>query len=323
MNIQIEKIMGEITKIEKKNFISAKPYLSKKEKCFTDFVDYDNIKYLNAGEINNIKSNILFRLGLLTNVDDPLKVYKVLYDKLRNVNSYESFNDLLHYMNIGINTILESRPKNYDNIIDTNKQFRDYYNKYKELIISIITKKVVYSYFELILENLPTRNINKYYQMINIDGNLNAVLESLNIHFGEIEEKNGIKLLSKKIIYELIFNIYDKRKKHLCGDCECAYDFSCPKVQNKIKKHISKYPFINSGFQVFNKNGDMKRFVVTDCLCYRTIQEKRKSYEELRDIARTKESIFLAYYDAENMTEARMIQNTTQNKVKTRVYNRA
>ena len=324
MHTLVEKIAGDITRIERKDFISTKPYLFKKEACFNDFINQEEIEKTKLEDINKIKLNITYYIFCLTKgTNEPLKLFEVLYNMLKNVSNEKEFDDFIKYIEVSYGVFLTHNRNDYELSVCKNNDFNYFYTNHKDVVCSIITKKIVTAYYEYLLKKLYNREISKLYYIIATKGNFNEILSYLKIEFNDISKKNGIELFSKKVLYDLICKSYDDRKHHLCGECQFATNCTCPKVKNRKKRDINDYPFINSGFQVFDKSGNMKRFIVSDCMCYEKAIPKPITYQESLQIARAKESILLDYFDAENVNEARMIQETIKNKniKKTKKYN--
>jgi hypothetical protein len=69
------------------------------------------------------------------------------------------------------------------------------------------------------------------------------------------------------------------------------------------------YDFIIDGYQILDNNGDVDTFVVSECSNYEEQKPKKiSSSDELR-IRELKENIFMEYFDAETLEEARDIRN--------------
>ncbi len=128
----------------------------------------------------------------------------------------------------------------------------------------------------------------------------NILIKKVN---GEIEEINlettpdGKKEVKGKI-------------DHLCSKCDNCYAAKCLKVFDEVKQLISEYDFITDGLQLYDKNGEMKYFYVTECDDYIEDRKRHKpsTPEEIERLRRIKESIKIAYFDAENIEEADQTQ---------------
>ena len=76
-----------------------------------------------------------------------------------------------------------------------------------------------------------------------------------------------------------------------------------------IKCMENDYDFIIDGYQILDNNGDVDTFVVSECSNYEEQKPKKiSSSDELR-IRELKENIFMEYFDAETLEEARDIRN--------------
>ena len=97
---------------------------------------------------------------------------------------------------------------------------------------------------------------------------------------------------------------------HLCSNCDRCYADKCSKVFDIAKKSIGKYDYISNGAQVFNNIGESVFFYVRECDNYLVDKKRHKptTKEELENLKRMKESIKIAYFDAENIDEADQTQ---------------
>ncbi len=102
---------------------------------------------------------------------------------------------------------------------------------------------------------------------------------------------------------------HDDTVKHLCWEnCEFAYADKCPKVANKNKKTIDKYPFVTDGMQLLDDENKVDRFIVTGCNKYKKTVPIERTREELAYLKKVKEGLKMAYFDAGSIEEANVIQ---------------
>lgn len=108
----------------------------------------------------------------------------------------------------------------------------------------------------------------------------------------------------------LMKKVNDHEELHLCWEnCKHSCVSQCSKIADRRKKSISEYEYINSGFQVFDENGRMTQFKVTDCNNYEKAEKQRKLTDvERKHIKTLKEDLKTAYFDAENMNDAHVKQ---------------
>lgn len=108
----------------------------------------------------------------------------------------------------------------------------------------------------------------------------------------------------------LMQRVNDHEELHLCWEnCKNSCVFNCSKIADHKKRPISDYEYINSGFQVFDENGKMTQFKVTDCSNYEKTEKKRNlTKNERKHINALKEDLKTAYFDAENMSDAHVRQ---------------
>ena len=123
------------------------------------------------------------------------------------------------------------------------------------------------------------------------------------------------KLWFRDISPEELENIEFSKKmhlshKHLCSDCDNCYANKCVKVADEVKKSMDEYDFITSGTQVYNGNGEVDFFYVEECNNFKEDRKRSKptTKEEIENLKRMKESIKIAYFDAENIDEADQTQ---------------
>lgn len=87
-----------------------------------------------------------------------------------------------------------------------------------------------------------------------------------------LEVKDGKLNLTETVIGPESSN---KIEKHLCWDsCQKAYPFKCDKVSDLPKKGIDKYPFIKEGYQIYDENGKLRKFIVKKCSNYEREKEQ-------------------------------------------------
>lgn len=114
-------------------------------------------------------------------------------------------------------------------------------------------------------------------------------------------KKNGITNEFEKT-KELKMNLSNDGRKHVCWQ-SCPYEKTrtCPKVKDEKKANIYDYDFITDGYQIFDKEGNLSIFVVTDC--------ERALRDEIKPIKKKKNSLLLArelllsYYGINNVEE--------------------
>ena len=101
-----------------------------------------------------------------------------------------------------------------------------------------------------------------------------------------------------------------KGVSHMCSSCDNCYADKCEKVFDEVQTPIGKYDFITDGVQAYNRNGEMVKFYVSNCNDYKQdiVRKKASTREEIMRLNRIKESIKIAYFDAENIEEADQTQ---------------
>ena len=127
-----------------------------------------------------------------------------------------------------------------------------------------------------------------------------------NVFIKKDNEKIILKNINKEVIesgefYQKIHNV-----QHICANCDNCYADCCLKVFDEEKKPINEYSFIKKGIQIYDENGEIRFFYVTNCDNYVKDTERKKLSAE--DLKRLKESIKINYFDAENIDEADQTQ---------------
>ena len=128
-----------------------------------------------------------------------------------------------------------------------------------------------------------------------------------------IKKKDGefklYKIDSKVAESREFSNLLHSKLKHLCPNCDNCYADDCSKVSDSKKNSICKYEYITDGLQVIDDTNDTLFFYVTTCKNYKVDKDRYKptTKEELYELNRKKESIKIAYFDAETVEEADQI----------------
>ena len=115
---------------------------------------------------------------------------------------------------------------------------------------------------------------------------------------------------TEEVLKDENFKNFFPYQSHLCSNCDNCYADKCTKVMDITKKPINKYDYISNGAQIFDDNGESAFFYVRECNNYKADKERHKpsTKEELDNLKRMKESIKIAYFDAENIEEADQTQ---------------
>lgn len=92
-----------------------------------------------------------------------------------------------------------------------------------------------------------------------------------------------------------------KKETHLCGEvCQGLGSKRCPKIFDEVKANISEYNFIDSGYQLYNDEGNLEKFIVSGCKCFAPIV--RKENKVLRKSLM--DNVKMLYFDTETVKEA-------------------
>ena len=117
---------------------------------------------------------------------------------------------------------------------------------------------------------------------------------------GEVEILRGAELI----------NSLKKEPTNPCSNCRNCYASMCPKVEDVRNKDIRKYDFITDGYQVYDENGVMDRFIVSKCNNYEKDlpRKKTRTKEEYLAYRRLFDSLKILAFDGVDVREADRIQ---------------
>lgn len=179
-----------------------------------------------------------------------------------------------------------------------------------DLVISITLKKLIATYYLDRILKLKKADINDLENLKLNNTSAEIMLEIIGEKYPKIAMTNGVYELSKKIFLDTIDIAFEQIQTHLCWeDCFNASADKCPKVRNKIKLSIDKYDFIQEGYQILNKKGEIDRFIVTKCDKYEKATPQAMTQAQKERIKKIKDGLRIAYFDAETIEEAYVIQN--------------
>ena len=102
----------------------------------------------------------------------------------------------------------------------------------------------------------------------------------------------------------------------ICFDCQNARACKCEKIDDEQYKNIDSYDFITDGYQIYDRKGEIKSFVVSNCVNFKKDEKRVRptTKEELEKLRQLKESIKILYFNAENIKEADKIQQDLTNR---------
>ena len=312
----LKKENGNVIESNVLNQSIKTPYLANREKCFG--IDESSIKTSKETDIHNVLHLIE---TMLSGVDE--NIVKQLMEKIK---SSTCINDLQNGLNFLINSYIKSMDLKVDDskksgkhekkLIDKNiNKIQLYLKNNQQLVISVFIKKTIENYYYNILLKFDKEKINNIHNYKLQNDDMNKLFTQMGEEFDENSRENGVYRLSKRIFSDQIDIVFEKLQKHLCWqNCKYACPSQCEKVADYVKKEIGQYKFITDGYQVIDKSRSVDTFVVTGCLNYEK-EEKRELTEEERIRAkRAKESLRIAYFDAETLDEAYIIQNDLEKR---------
>ena len=100
------------------------------------------------------------------------------------------------------------------------------------------------------------------------------------------------QVIEEKLKYEYSGGKKNKSPANICWDCGTFYN--CPKIWHEVKKTIEEYPFIEEGYCVISKDGEIMTFAIHKCSKFTvpppqkkyTNNEKKGMFEELEEHAK-------------------------------------
>lgn len=200
-----------------------------------------------------------------------------LYNDIKNISSKEDCKNLILKFNEFFDKAYNKRMQNdgvkkkvfVSDDIRIRTNFFERMKKYPDALFATIIKSTIRAYLVRKLSMLEKEEIKK----LEIDKLKGKSTKELLYSIGEKLEENTIKNGTYKLILEMlpeaIEMVYVRRKAHLCWEyCTNSNAIKCPKIADKEKKNIKNYSFIDSGIQVYDANGVLEKFLVTECKNY-------------------------------------------------------
>jgi len=309
MKTILKKENGEIIEIIRTKQVSDTPYLSEEEKCFIDILKEEkpNIKKEKLKEIINTAHYIVRRISY---ADKFNKNIKTLFYTLSMIQTEKDLDNFINYIiKVYKDTIKEPYQKYFKISKDKSNisNIKALLMEHKQLITSVVIKKLIKTYITSILLSLEIDQISTLQNFKNESAYIDEILNFLNIDLDEASIYNGIKNMTEKILHDTIDEIYDRKQIHLCWAlCENATPSHCEKIFDKTKKNISQYDFIIEGYQTFKESGQINKFVVTKCSNYKKMKHKKTNLT-IRQLNEIKDNLATIYYDTITPEEAYQI----------------
>lgn len=274
--IIITKLNGKNKKVEIDNYTTNKYSL-----------DRTTINILEITDTKN-KNSIITTNNFIRDIFKKYQ-YDIDYDSIFNkINSDKVNIETLNiYKNIikNLDIIIEQYPKNRQEII--KESLIKTYNENPEYIIKIIIKEFINNYCKNVIFKDSDEKLKKGYLMIISNEEPNKILEELDININ-----NKYNDLIAKTIIKKIKKTHEDNYPHLCWEY-CSNLVYCDKIQDRLKKTITKYNFITDGYHMidvnYNENG--KRILKTDCFyvisCKNYVPHKNINIEKRKRKTRT------------------------------------
>ena len=312
----LKKENGIVTEVTISNQLDESPYLANREECFG--ISASSVKDSKKEDIGKVYEIIE---DMLNTVDK-----KTVSDLMEMIKSSKSISDLGKGVKYLINNYTETINSKFDGTkkSDENKKnmfnnlikkLKLYLNNNEQLVISIFIKKTISSYYYNLLTSLDKETINRYHNYRLENDSMSNLFRKIGEKFDDNARENGVYSLAKRTFSDQIDIVFENMQKHLCWQsCKNAYALKCPKIGDYIKEEIRKYDFITDGYQIFTKSGNVDTFVVSGCLNYEKEEKRELTNEEKNRARRARESLRMAYFDAETLDEAYIIQSDLEQR---------
>lgn len=297
----LKKIDGKTFTEQRETLVSSKPYLDKKEICFSESINIEKLKGIKKESLVLINSTINTMFQEILRFENGV-VFDKLINDLKKIKTREDLIEIANCIKIGYQHIVGS--DNSFNVTNTLKEYQKAMDEYTDLVFSIIVKKIIYNYIFKLISKFNSEEIKRIEYVRNTTNNLDLLLDTIGVELNEATKENGVYELCKKYAHDVISVAFDETQKHLCFDCQNAHPYQCEKITQRFYDTINRYDYITDGYQIIDNKDRIQIFVVTKCKNFKMDEPKKLTSSDLARIRKLKDSMFLSYYDAETVKEA-------------------
>lgn len=272
--------------------------------------------YHNLQRLQSVTTEILKEIK-----KDSKENYALILERFFQLESKEDFKDV---MDIVTDSYKHIRKRQYSKKYCFDSRSFDItflnqnYNNFPNTVINIFADSILKDKVDDILQGIDKEEIFDLEEIIS-EFTSDEILKYVLKLTVDNKKKNNIKeLFAKKFEIVTDEKILGKRK-HKCSDCKYALarpfeEGGCDKVNNRVKlpldkenKEVKNYPFIKSSIQTWNLEGQLNKMVVTECDRFADFDPETRITDP-KTVRNLKVSIYLDYYDAKSVTEAKAKQ---------------
>lgn len=288
------------------------PYLTKKENCFVEELDFKIIEKSDSKTIDNISQNINMIIKDYFLAEHY--GYEFINKLFISICLAHSKNDLLRIIYLftaELNRIVanagQRKSVKFKSGIALQERFSNHIRENLDLALAILIKKIFYVHYKNKVNNLNYLKRKKL-ELLKANGETNETMLAF-IDESFCGSQNGTYSLAASVLEQILETIFSEDRNHLCWqDCENAQANLCPKIADINPKRIDQYSIITDGYQSFDSKGNMLSFCVSGCKLYRRQKRKEFTREQRQRLIEAKASLKMFYYDSCTLEEADQIE---------------
>lgn len=279
----LKKEDGNVIKSVRKVLGGKELYITDKDGSLANEINFSEIKLVKAKDINEVDKAFKRLFDSLIKLSEIKRIYKAM-DNLKKIKTRDELLELTTNVFEEYKTFISTLKRKSD--VSTFDSIYSVINELLEdnpdLVMAVFVRKLIISYYEHKIRSLGARKVNDLENLKLGGASIDYMFEIIGETFTRESVSNGIYTLSKKLFADSIDTVFDDLQEHLCA-LDCANFLRCPKVLDK--RQIGYYGFINSGYQTFNDDGTLDRFIVTDCEYY------EREYQKVFEPAKRKQKV--------------------------------
>lgn len=264
------------------------------------FIDVNNIlglfkenSTINSVVAFGIKVKINSLIEMAVNKNKPIEYY---FNTLMNATDKQDYIDVFNEI-----FIVKSSYSIVKKI-----ELKEQLHSHSDVVLSYTALCVAAQYYKQKFSNFADHKIETL-ENCKLQGM--SLEELLSMADADILQNTKFADLAKEVFYNYIDDKFFEIKNdctqdhHLCMSCENATVGRCQKIADRRKLAIEHYDFITKGYQICDEYGKVDKFVINECNNYSKDKPRRYTKEQLELYEEYKQSLLLAYYDANDITE--------------------
>lgn len=292
---------GEVFNGIKEEFPIERQYLTEKDNCFSQFIDFKKLeeeyktqkivkkenkynckdgyyKDCGRGTIPHRHLESMFR-DLVKNKKKRFIIFSAM-QKLEMTRSRNDLIDILKFLIHGYTIPMSSNPteENYEikneyikcRVMEIKAEKIDYIlrslEEYPELTLSTMIKKIIDNYQTIYIESLSEKELLESEIIKLTTCNMDGVFSHINERFIGTSKETGLYEYCCKKVSSILDNTYiNTHNFHLCSDCDPDTFLTCPKIlDNRSKKN--HYDFIDESLIVKDiDTNEIDSYVIQKC----------------------------------------------------------